>query len=217
MKNSLKIEKDILKQEISNSISHGIGVILGILFLVLLIIKNLNKDNTLGIVAFSIYGGSFILLFLASTIYHGVPFPRLKKILRVFDHISIYYFIAGSFTPIILLLTSGKFRIIFISLIWAIALFGTVFKIITYNKFDNTKVFSLITYISMGWLGVFLIKPILENASWKLLLFIILGGLLYTIGTYFYKSTKLKYSHFIWHLFVLGAAVMHFYGFYFYL
>ncbi len=209
-------DKDFLKVEITNSISHGIGIILGIVFLVMLIIKNLNT-SPLSILAFSIYGGSFILLFLASTIYHAVPFQNLKKKLRVFDHISIYYFIAGSFTPLVLLLTQGIFRIVFISLVWAIAIFGTVFKIFTYDRFDKTKVVSLITYISMGWLGIFLIKPILDHGSIMLLVLIILGGVLYTLGTIFYKSQRFKYNHFIWHLFVLGAAIVHFNGFYFFL
>lgn len=216
MNNELS-EKDLLKIEIHNAISHGIGVVLGIVFLLMLIIPRIRSGDTLGVVAFSIYGGCFILLFSASTIYHAVPFPKVKPILRVFDHISIYYFIAGSYTPAILLLTEGWFRVFFISLIWAIALFGTVFKIVTYNKFDKTKIVSLITYISMGWLAIFLIRPILNNTSWKFLLLLVLGGLLYTVGTIFYKSNRFKYNHVIWHFFVLAAAIVHFNGFYFFL
>lgn len=216
MNNELS-EKDLLKIEIHNAISHGIGVVLGIVFLLMLIIPRIRSGDTLGVVAFSIYGGCFILLFSASTIYHAIPFPKVKPILRVFDHISIYYFIAGSYTPAILLLTEGWFRVFFISLIWAIALFGTVFKIVTYNKFDKTKIVSLITYISMGWLAIFLIRPILNNTSWKFLLLLVLGGLLYTVGTIFYKSNRFKYNHVIWHFFVLAAAIVHFNGFYFFL
>lgn len=216
MNNELS-EKDLLKIEIHNAISHGIGVVLGIVFLLILIIPRIRSGDTLGVVSFSIYGGCFILLFSASTIYHAVPFPKVKPILRVFDHISIYYFIAGSYTPAILLLTEGWFRVFFISLIWAIALFGTVFKIVTYNKFDKTKIVSLITYISMGWLAIFLIRPILNNTSWKFLLLLVLGGLLYTVGTIFYKSNRFKYNHVIWHFFVLAAAIVHFNGFYFFL
>lgn len=216
MNNELS-EKDLLKIEIHNAISHGIGVVLGIVFLLMLIIPRIRSGDTLGVVAFSIYGGCFILLFSASTIYHAVPFPKVKPIFRVFDHISIYYFIAGSYTPAILLLTEGWFRVFFISLIWAIALFGTVFKIVTYNKFDKTKIVSLITYISMGWLAIFLIRPILNNTSWKFLLLLVLGGLLYTVGTIFYKSNRFKYNHVIWHFFVLAAAIVHFNGFYFFL
>lgn len=216
MNNELS-EKDLLKIDIHNAISHGIGVVLGIVFLLMLIIPRIRSGDTLGVVAFSIYGGCFILLFSASTIYHAVPFPKIKPILRVFDHISIYYFIAGSYTPAILLLTEGWFRVFFISLIWAIALFGTVFKIVTYNKFDKTKIVSLITYISMGWLAIFLIRPILNNTSWKFLLLLVLGGLLYTVGTIFYKSNRFKYNHVIWHFFVLAAAIVHFNGFYFFL
>lgn len=216
MNNELS-EKDLLKIDIHNAISHGIGVVLGIVFLLMLIIPRIRSGDTLGVVAFSIYGGCFILLFSASTIYHAVPFPKIKPILRVFDHISIYYFIAGSYTPAILLLTEGWFRVFFISLIWAIALFGTVFKIVTYNKFDKTKIVSLITYISMGWLAIFLIRPILNNTSWKFLLLLVLGGLLYTVGTIFYKSNRFKYNHVVWHFFVLAAAIVHFNGFYFFL
>lgn len=203
--------------EIHNSITHGIGAVLGIVFLVMLILPQIRNHNLLGTVAYSIYGGCFILMFLMSTIYHAVQPPKIKAILRIFDHISIYYFIAGSFTPPILLLTSGNFRIIFLILIWLIAIFGTIFKIATYKNYDKLKSISTLIYVGMGWLGVLLIRPILRYASWKFLLLLVLGGLLYTIGTYFYKSKRFKYNHVIWHLFVLAAAIVHFNAFYFYL
>ncbi len=216
MSNELS-KRDLLMIEVHNAISHGIGVILGIIFLIMLILPRIESGDTLGVVAFSIYGGCFILLFLASTIYHAIPFPKAKNILRVFDHISIYYFIAGSYTPALLLLTDGWFRVLFVALIWSIALFGTVFKIVTYNKFDKTKIVSLITYITMGWLAIFLIRPILINSSWKFLLLLVIGGVLYSVGTLFYKSKRFKYNHVIWHFFVLAAAIVHFNGFYFFL
>lgn len=217
MKTIKELKERYIKFEIPNALSHGLGVILGVIFLLMLIIPKIREGDTLGVVAFSIYGGSFILLFLASTIYHAVPFPKAKAILRVVDHISIYYFIAGSYTPAILLLTEGKFRIVFIILIWALALLGTFYKIFSYNKYDKTKIISLITYIGMGWLAIFLIKPIIQNAGLPLFLMLVAGGLIYTVGTFFYKSKKLKYNHLIWHFFVLAAAVVHFNGFYFFL
>ncbi len=210
-------KKDKLLIEIHSSITHGIGVLLGVIFLLMLIIPQIRSGNVMGIVAFSIYGGCFILMFLMSTIYHAIQFPKAKSILRIFDHISIYYFIAGSFTPAILLLTSGKFRIFFIVLIWLVALSGTVFKIATYKSYDKLKSLSTIIYIAMGWLAIFLIKPILNSTSWKFLLLLVVGGLLYTIGTFFYKSSRFKYNHVIWHLFVLAAAIVHFNAFYLYL
>ena len=209
--------RDFLKIEIANSISHGIGVLLGIIFLLMLIIPSAKDGDVLKTVAFSIYGGCFIFMFLMSTIYHAIQHKKAKQILRIFDHVSIYYFIAGSFTPVILLLTRGKFRLFFIILIWAIAIFGTVFKIATYQKYDKLKTISVIIYIAMGWLSVFLIKPIVNNATWKFMLLLVIGGLVYTAGTYFYKSKKFKYNHIIWHFFVLAAAIVHFVAFYIYI
>ncbi|MHC5098654.1 PAQR family membrane homeostasis protein TrhA [Peptoniphilus genitalis] len=209
--------REYFKIEMANAISHGLGIFLGIIFLLMLIIPSVKSGNVLKVVAFSIYGGCFIFLFLMSTIYHAVQSEKIKKILRIFDHISIYYFIAGSFTPVILLLTRGRFRLFFIILIWAIALFGTVFKITTYKNYDKLKTISVIIYIAMGWLSVFLIKPIVTNTTWKFMFLLVLGGLVYTGGTYFYKSKKFKYSHVIWHFFVLGASIIHFIAFYLYI
>ena len=209
--------REYFKTEMANAISHGLGVFLGIIFLLMLIIPSVKSGNVLKVVAFSIYGGCFIFLFLMSTIYHAVQREKIKKILRIFDHVSIYYFIAGSFTPVILLLTRGRFRLFFIILIWAIALFGTVFKITTYKNYDKLKTISVIIYIAMGWLSVFLIKPIVTNTTWKFMFLLVLGGLVYTGGTYFYKSKRFKYSHVIWHFFVLGASIIHFIAFYLYI
>ncbi len=209
--------REYFKIEMANAISHGLGVFLGIIFLLMLIIPSVKSGNVLKVVAFSIYGGCFIFLFLMSTIYHAVQREKIKKILRIFDHVSIYYFIAGSFTPVILLLTRGKFRLFFIILIWAIALFGTVFKITTYKNYDKLKTISVIIYIAMGWLSVFLIKPIVTNTTWKFMFLLVLGGLVYTGGTYFYKSKRFKYSHVIWHFFVLAASIIHFIAFYLYI
>ena len=209
--------REFFRIEMANAISHGLGVLLGIIFLLMLIIPSVNSGDVLKTVAFSIYGGCFIFLFLMSTIYHAVQKEKVKKILRIFDHVSIYYFIAGSFTPIILLLTRGRFRLFFIILIWAIALFGTVFKIATYKNYDKLKTISVIIYIAMGWLSVFLIKPIVANTTWKFMLLLVLGGVVYTAGTYFYKSKKFKYNHVIWHFFVLAASIIHFIAFYLYI
>lgn len=209
--------REFFRIEMANAISHALGVLLGIIFLLMLIIPSVNSGDVLKTVAFSIYGGCFIFLFLMSTIYHAVQKEKVKKILRIFDHVSIYYFIAGSFTPIILLLTRGRFRLFFIILIWAIALFGTVFKIATYKNYDKLKTISVIIYIAMGWLSVFLIKPIVANTTWKFMLLLVLGGVVYTAGTYFYKSKKFKYNHIIWHFFVLVASIIHFIAFYLYI
>lgn len=206
-----------LKLEILNSVTHGIGVPLGILFLVILILTQVRRHSIPGIVAYAIYGGCFIWLFLCSTVYHAVQPPKAKAILRIFDHTAIYLFIAGSFTPPIFFLTQGLPRILFMALIWTIAIAGTLFKIITYKNYDKWIRVTVFLYIAMGWLGLLFLKPIIQYGLWKFFFFIALGGVLYTVGTYFYRKTAWRWHHVIWHLFVLAAAVTQFFGFYLYL
>lgn len=206
-----------LKLEILNSVTHGIGVPLGILFLVILILTQARRQSIPGIVAYAIYGGCFIWLFLCSTVYHAVQPPKAKAILRIFDHTAIYLFIAGSFTPPIFFLTQGLPRILFMALIWTIAIAGTLFKIITYKNYDKWIRVTVFLYIAMGWLGLLFLKPIIQYGLWKFFFLIALGGVLYTVGTYFYRKTEWKWHHVIWHLFVLAAAVTQFFGFYLYL
>ncbi|QQK07450.1 PAQR family membrane homeostasis protein TrhA [Miniphocaeibacter halophilus] len=208
--------KDSTKIEIANAITHGIGVILGIIFLLLLVIPSAKEGNTLKVTAFSIYGACFITMFLSSTIYHSITNEKAKKILRVLDHSSIYLFIAGTYVPIILLVLEGPLRIILLVLISILALTGIFYKIFTYGKYDKYKRLSTILYIAMGWIAVFFIKPIINSTSPMFFFWILLGGLLYSGGTYFYKSDS-KYAHVIWHLFVLAAAITQFIAIYFYL
>lgn len=201
--------------EFLNSISHFIGVGIGIVFLVMMIRSCIKKGNAYT-PAFIIYGAFFIFLFLASTLYHGVWNKRAKNILRIFDHSAIFLFIAASFTPVILTVLSGKKMVFFLVLIWVIALAGTIYKILSYGKYDKQKTISVILYIAMGWTSIFLLKTIFLKMPREFLFFLVAGGVLYTVGTIFYKRKK-QYSHVIWHFFVLGAAIIHFIGYYQYL
>lgn len=210
---SESIKKEDIKLEIWNSVTHGFGVILGIVFLVVLMIMHVKGHNKLGVIGFAVYGACFIFMFLMSTLYHAVQNPKAKRVLRLFDHISIYYFIAGSFTPIILLTLEGKSRIIFLIVMWTIALLGTIYKIMSFNSFDKYKMLSTLIYIGMGWMAVFLIRPMLQKFPTSVMIWILIGGIIYTVGTFFYKSKKLTYNHVIWHFFVLAAAISHFIGF----
>lgn len=201
--------------EFLNSMSHFIGVGIGIVFLVMMI-KACIKSENLYTPGFIIYGAFFIFLFLASTLYHGVWNKKAKSILRIFDHSAIFLFIAASFTPVILTVLSGKKMVFFLVFIWVIALAGTIYKILSYGKYDKQKTISVILYIAMGWTSIFLLKPIILNVPKGFIIFLVAGGVLYTVGTIFYKRKK-QYSHVIWHLFVLGAAITHFIGYYEYL
>lgn len=205
------------KEEILNSITHALGVVFGIVALAVLLFFSIKAEDTLSVVAFSIYGACLIFMYLSSTLYHSVRNKKAKKILRVFDHSSIYLFIAGTYTPVSLLALKGKLRIGILLAVWSIAIIGVIFKVVTAGKFDKYKAISLIMYIAMGWIALFTIRPIVKMTSIKFLLWILSGGLVYTIGTIFYSIKKIPYNHAIWHIFVLGGSVLHFIGIFLYL
>lgn len=209
MKNLRRYSK---KEEIANSLTHGLGVIFGITALIILLIYSIRAKDILSIIAFSIYGFCLILMYLSSTLYHSISNKKAKEILRVFDHSSIFLFIAGTYTPVALLSLEGSLRVGIMIAIWSIAIIGVIFKIFTAGKFDRYKAISLIIYIAMGWLAIFTFKPIVRMTSLKFMLWILGGGLTYTLGTIFYSNKKIPYNHAIWHLFVLGGTVLHFIG-----
>lgn len=211
------IKKYNKMEEIFNGITHGIGVVFGIVALTVLLILSIRKGDIPSIVSFSIYGACIILMFLSSTLYHSIPMEKAKSILRVFDHSSIFLFIAGTYTPIVLLTLTGALRIGVLISIWAIALSGVAFKIFTYGKFDKYKAISLIIYIGMGWIAIIPVRAIISATSINFFLWILGGGLLYTLGTIFYGFRKIPFNHGIWHLFVLAASIVHFVGIYLYL
>lgn len=205
------------KEELANSITHGLGVLFGIVSLIVLLFISIKKQSLVSIVAFSIYGACLILMYLSSTLYHSIPHEKAKQILRVFDHSSIFLFIAGTYTPIALLTMTGRLRVGVLVAMWGIAVSGVLFKIFTFGKFDKFKAVSLGIYIGMGWLTVLTIKPIIQMTSIGFFMWVLAGGLIYTLGTIFYSIKKIPYNHAIWHLFVLAASVAHFVGILIYL
>lgn len=204
-------------EEIFNCITHGIGVIFGIFGLSVLLTTAIKQGNIASVVSFSIYGVCIIIMFLSSTVYHSITDEKNKAILRVFDHSSIFIFIAGTYTPIVTLALTGTLRVVLLISIWVIALSGVVFKILTYGKFDKYKGVSLALYIGMGWIAILPIKAIINATSLNFFYWILGGGVLYTLGTVFYGIKKIPFNHGVWHLFVLGASIVHFVGIYLYL
>lgn len=203
-----------LKEEIFNSISHGVGVILSIVALVILVSFASIRGDVWRIVSFSIYGFTLFFLYLSSTLYHSIFHEKAKKIFRVFDHVAIYLLIAGSYTPITLICMRGFWGWLLFSLIWALAITGIIIKIIGINKL---KSFSTLLYILMGWLIIIAIKPMLTLVPKGLFIWLLIGGLIYTIGVIFYAWKRIPFNHGIWHLFVLGGSTAHFFGIFFYL
>ena len=200
-------------EEIANSLSHGVGVIFGIIALVLMIVRSVQLDDTLRLVSFTIYGVSMILLFLASTLYHAIPYTGAKRVLKTLDHSAIYLLIAGTYTPIMLLTISDRAGAIVLALVWSLAVAGIVFKIFFVHRFHN---FSLVTYLGMGWLGVFVGFELLHNMPTMGLGLIVLGGVAYSLGTIFYRWNRLPFNHAIWHLFVLAGCACHFLAVYYF-
>jgi len=195
-------------EEITNAILHGIGLGLAIAALVILLVLGHSHGNVWHIAAYSIYGSTLIMLYLASTLYHSFPEGKGKNILRIIDHSSIFLLIAGTYTPLTLILLRGNWGWTLFVLVWGIALIGILLKIICLNKL---KYVSTLLYLVMGWLVMLVIKPLLAVINKPSLIFLIIGGLLYTSGIFFYSSKKIKYNHAIWHLFVLGGSICHFF------
>ncbi|MGY0154759.1 PAQR family membrane homeostasis protein TrhA [Edwardsiella tarda] len=204
-----------LAEEVANSISHGIGFILGIVGLVLLLVQAIDSgaDATV-ITSYSLYGGSMILLFLASTLYHAIPHPTAKRWLKVFDHCAIYLLIAGTYTPFLLVGLDSPLARGLMAVIWSLALAGIIFKLAFAHRF---KVVSLITYLTMGWLSLIVIYQLALRLSGGGLTLLALGGIIYTLGVIFYVCKRIPYNHAIWHGFVLGGSACHFFAIYLYL
>lgn len=200
-------------EEIFNAGTHGIGVALAITGLVLLIIKSAYYGTAIHVVSAVIFGTSMILLYVASTLYHSFTRERTKHIFKILDHSSIYLLIAGSYTPFTLVTLHGGWGWSLFGIVWGMALIGITAKVVFIKKF---KSLSLILYLSMGWIIVIAVKPLVRALPPGGLYWLIAGGLAYTIGTVFYIMKKVKYSHGIWHLFVLAGTVCHFFAVYYY-
>lgn len=200
------------KEEIVNSITHGIGALLSVVALVVLIVVAGKYGDVLHLVSFSIYGVTLILLYLSSTLYHSFSSPRIKNLFARFDHVSIFLLIAGTYTPILLTSIGGVWGWSLFGVIWGLALVGAVIRSIYLHRFRKLMV---AVYLLMGWMFVIAGKQVYLSLPSISLTFLILGGIAYSVGVIFYMWRKLPYSHGIWHLFVLAGSVLHFFAIYF--
>ncbi|WP_217542351.1 PAQR family membrane homeostasis protein TrhA [Vibrio cholerae] len=202
------------KEEVANTISHGVGLILGIVGLVLLLVKAVAQQaDALTITSMSIYGGSMIALFLASTLYHAIPYQRAKRWLKTFDHCAIYLLIAGSYTPFLLVSLRTPLAVGLMIVVWSLALIGILMKIAFVYRF---KKLSLVTYLTMGWLSLIVIYQLAIHLEVGGLTLLAAGGLIYSLGVIFYVAKRIPYNHAIWHAFVLVGCACHFLAIYLY-
>ena len=202
-----------LGEEIANSVSHGVGTLLSIAACVIVIVKAAVTSTAIGVVSASIYGASLILLYAFSSLYHSLTNVRAKSVFRVFDHCSIFFLILGTYTPICLTMIKGAVGWTLFGVNAFCTVVGIVFNSISLKRFAKP---SVILYLAMGWSVVVSLKRVLEVIPLSGMIFLVAGGLFYTIGVIFYKLKKIKYMHFVWHLFVLGGSIMHYFFVLFY-
>ena len=195
-------------EEIFNSITHGLGIVISLIGSgVIVTLAHINGDNT-SVMASVIYSVSLCLLYTMSTLYHAFPFEKVKKVFKILDHSSIFLLIAGTYTPFMLLTLRGNTKGFIIFIInWTISLIGIILNSINLQKF--TKI-SLFLYVLTGWSILFVIKDVINCMYSNGIVLLFLGGVFYTIGIIFYLMKKVKYSHSVWHLFVLVGSVLHY-------
>ncbi len=195
-------------EEIANSVSHGLGFLAALISAPLLIITASRQGNTADIVGMTIFAATMVLMYLCSTLYHALPQESIKRIFRVFDHCSIYLLIAGTYTPFTLSLLSGAWGWIMLGSVWSLALVGIMLKTAGGMRFPKL---STALYLVMGWLIVFAVKPLWQAMPHAGLYWLLGGGLAYTVGVAFYATGhRVRYGHFVWHLFVLVGTASHF-------
>ncbi len=199
--------------EIANSVTHGIGVPLAIAGLVLLIVFATIYGNVWHVVSVSIYGSTLVLLYVSSTLYHAVQAPNMKRTLRIIDHSAIYLLIAGTYTPFTLVTLQGVRGWVMFGVIWGLALLGILYKVFFINRH---VVISTLFYLLMGWLIIFSIRDLYLSLPLNGLILLGAGGLSYTLGMLFYAGRDKLLMHAVWHLFVLGGSVCHFFSIFFY-
>ncbi|WP_372794697.1 hemolysin III family protein [Pontiella sp.] len=196
-------------EELANAITHGIGFFIGIAVLVLLVVFSSLRKGPWEIVSCAIYGTTFMLLFLSSTLYHSARRPGVRRVLKIIDHSAIYLLIAGTYTPFTLAPLRGALGWSIFGAIWGAAIIGIVLKAFFTGRF---KALSLASYLFMGWFCVIAVKPLHDKLTTTGFVMLITGGLCYSLGAVFYGWKSLRWSHAVWHLFVLAGSLCHFFS-----
>ncbi len=199
----------LFREQVANSITHGIGLALSVAGLVVLVVLTSLRGDAWHVVSCTIYGASLVLCYSASTFYHAFHSTRARRVLRVIDHSSIYLLIAGTYTPFMLVTLRGGWGWSLFGVIWGLALLGILFKIFWVNRFQGA---SLFVYLLMGWLVVIAARPIFAAMPASGIALMVAGGLAYSAGVVFFVWERVPYGHALWHLFVLAGSVLHFFS-----
>ena len=195
-----------LGEEIANSVSHGVGFVAAVAVSPCLISAAVDRGTVANVVGVSIFAATMMLMYLTSTLYHALPFPRVKKLFRILDHNAIYLLIAGTYTPIVLGVLYGAWGWTLFGLVWGLAVAGIILKSMTGHRFHGL---SVAIYVAMGWLVLIAVEPLIEAMPPAGIAWLVAGGLCYTGGIWFYRHKEMPYSHLVWHLFVIAGTVCH--------
>ncbi len=206
----LSLPRYSLSEEIMSAITHGIGVGLAIAGTIVLLV--MGRHDPLTIVSVSVFGATMIMLYLVSTMYHALGLNKGKQVFRVLDHCTIFLLIAGTYTPIALLCFGGATGWLIFGIVWGVTALGVVLNAVDLRRFSK---FSMACYIGLGWLVIFFFKPLIERLDQTSIIFLIIGGVIYTVGAVLYNiGKKVKYIHSVWHFFVLGGTIFHYFVIY---
>ena len=207
------IEDRSLIEELANSITHGIGLALSVVGMIALVVLSVMRGDAWHIAGCTTFGVTLVLLYAASTLYHTFHTPRLKRILKILDHAAIYLLIAGTYTPFTLVNLRGFWGWTLFSLVWGLSVFGILWKLVHVERF---QIVSTLVYLAMGWVVLIAIKPVMSSVpSWGIV-WLVSGGLFYTVGVVFFALNRLRYNHAIWHVFVMAGSICHYIAVMFY-
>jgi hemolysin III len=204
-----KTEEERVIEELANGITHGVGLVLSILGLIALVVLSVMRGNAWHIAGCTTFGVTMVLLYAASTLYHTFHTPRLKRILKILDHTAIYLLIAGTYTPFTLVNLRGFWGWTLFSLVWGLSVFGILWKLFHIGRF---QIVSTLVYVGMGWLALIAIKPLMSAVPPTGMVWLVAGGLFYTVGVLFFAMKRVPYNHAIWHVFVMAGSICHYFA-----
>ncbi len=199
-----------LREELANAVTHGVGLVLSLIGMPILVLTALSRGERMTVIGASVFGATLIALYAASTLYHAIPHPTLKQRLRVVDHAAIYLLIAGTYTPFTLGVLRGTWGWTLFGIVWTLAALGVLFKIV-FGSGAMAKLSTAI-YVAMGWVIIIAIKPLMASMDHAGLMLLIAGGLCYTGGVIFYVDKRRAWTHPVWHLFVMGGSICHYFA-----
>lgn len=208
MHNDMISRPQTYREEFANAISHGLGALAAIAAIPVLIVGATRETGVAAVIGATVFGASLLILYLASTIYHALPAGKAKRIFMIIDHCAIFLLIAGTYTPFTLGVLRGSWGWSLFGVVWGLALFGIILKSVFGIRYQGL---STTLYLAMGWLVIVAAKPMLAAVPTAGLLWLLAGGLAYTLGVVFFLlDSRVRYAHFIWHLFVVAGSLCHF-------